>query len=367
MMTREELDSKVQDAQKRLEHLDGFLDIATKTEKLAMLEARMTRSDFWDNREQSQSIVAEVATLKNVLEPYKRVKSKVEDLAVLAELAEMEGPESSLYQEAETSCAVLQEELDRLELVSFLSGPMDGNNAILTVHSGAGGTEACDWCSMLLRMYTHWFDKRGFQYELVDIEPGDEAGTKYATVTVSGEFAYGYLKAEKGVHRLVRISPFDANKRRHTSFASVDVLPEVNDDINIEIADSDLRIDTFRASGAGGQHINRTDSAVRLTHLATGIVVTCQSERSQHKNKANAMRILKARLYELEENKRRAEHAAESAAKGDNAWGNQIRSYVLQPYQLVKDLRTEEETSNVAGVLDGDLDRFIEAYLRHQS
>ena len=303
-MTKEELDSRVRDAQTRLDHLRGFLDVATKAEKLELLEARMTRPDFWDSREKSQAIVDEVAAIKNVLEPFRRVSAKVDDLAVLAELAEMEGPDSSLYGEADGHCAELAKELDRLELVSFLSGPLDGNNAILTIHAGAGGTEACDWCAMLLRMYLHWFDKRDFKYEIVDIEPGDEAGTKCVTVTVTGEFAYGYLKAEKGVHRLVRISPFDANKRRHTSFASVDVLPEINDDINIVIADSDLRIDTFRASGAGGQHINRTDSAVRLTHLATGIVVTCQSERSQHKNKANAMRILKARLYELEENKR---------------------------------------------------------------
>jgi len=326
----------------------------------------MTRPDFWDSREKSQAVVDEVSSIKNVMEPFNRVKSHVDDLSVLAELAEMEGPDSALYTEADEQCKALFEELDKLELVSFLSGPLDKNNAIMTIHAGAGGTEACDWCGMLLRMYNHWFDKRGFQYEIVDIEAGDEAGTKCVTVTVTGEFAYGYLKAEKGVHRLVRISPFDANKRRHTSFSSVDVLPEINEEINIVIADADLRIDTFRASGAGGQHINRTDSAVRLTHLPTGIVVTCQSERSQFKNKANAMRILKARLYELEDNKRRAEHAAEDAAKGENSFGNQIRSYVLQPYQLVKDLRTEAETSNVSGVLDGDIDMFIEAYLRNQ-
>jgi len=329
-----------------------------------LLEAKMTRPDFWDCREAAQETVAEVSAIKNVLEPFARLEKQVEDFTVLGEFAEMEGDASSLYVEAEQTWPELLKAIDNLELVSFLSGKMDRNNAILTVHAGAGGTESCDWCGMLLRMYTHWLDERGYKYEIVDIQPGDEAGTKYATLTVQGEFAYGYLKAEKGVHRLVRISPFDANKRRHTSFASVDVLPEVNDDITIEISDSDLRIDTFRASGAGGQHVNRTDSAVRLTHLATGIVVTCQSERSQHKNKSNAMRILKARLYELEEDKRRAEHAAESAAKGDNAWGNQIRSYVLQPYQLVKDLRTDAETSNVSAVLDGDIDPFIIAWLR---
>ncbi len=324
----------------------------------------MTRPDFWDSRESSQATVGEVRALKSVLEPFGRMEGRIEDFKVLAELAELEGEESSMYAEADQVWPQLTEELDRLELMSFLSGKMDANNAIMTIHAGAGGTESCDWCGILYRMYTRWLDKNGFTYEVADIQPGDEAGTKYVTLTISGEFAYGYLRAEKGVHRLVRISPFDANKRRHTSFASVDVLPEVDDDIDIVIADSDLRIDTFRASGAGGQHVNRTDSAVRLTHLETGIVVVCQSERSQHKNKANAMRILKARLYDLEDSKRRAEHAAESAAKGDNAWGNQIRSYVLQPYQLVKDLRTEVETSNVSAVLDGDIDLFINAYLR---
>lgn len=324
----------------------------------------MGRPDFWDSRESSQATVSEVQGLKNVLEPFVRLESHVDDFKVLLELAEMEGEDSSMYAEAEEVWPRLTEELDRIELVSFLSGKMDGNNAIMSIHAGAGGTESCDWCGILYRMYTHWLNKQGFKYEIADIQPGDEAGTKNVTLTISGEFAYGYLRAEKGVHRLVRISPFDSNKRRHTSFASVDILPEVDDDIDIVIADGDLRIDTFRASGAGGQHVNRTDSAVRLTHLETGIVVTCQSERSQHKNKANAMRILKARLYDLEDSKRRAEHAAEAAAKGDNAWGNQIRSYVLQPYQLVKDLRTGVETSNVSAVLDGEIDLFIDAYLR---
>ncbi|MGI5925406.1 MAG: peptide chain release factor 2 [Lentisphaeria bacterium] len=363
-MTREELQRKVEEAQERLEHLRGFLDVAAKSEKLELLEAQMTRADFWERRESAQETVAEVSAIKNILIPFERLDGQVGDFAAMSELAELEGDDSAFYREAESVWPSLSKELDRMELVSFLSGKLDANNAILTVHAGAGGTESCDWCGILYRMYTRWLDERGFKYEIVDIQPGEEAGLKYATLTIQGEFAYGYLKAEKGVHRLVRISPFDANKRRHTSFASVDVLPEIDDDINIEVADSDLRIDTFRASGAGGQHVNRTDSAVRLTHLETGIVVTCQSERSQHKNKANAMRILKAKLYQLEEDKRRAESAAESAAKGDNAWGNQIRSYVLQPYQLVKDLRTDVETSNVNAVLDGDIDLFIEAWLR---
>ncbi len=324
----------------------------------------MTRNDFWDKRESAQEIVAEVSSIKNLLEPFMKSLSHFEDFRLMAEFAEEEGDESSFYKEADSVAAELFVELDKLEFLCFLSGKMDHNNAIVTIHAGAGGTEACDWCGMLFRMYTHWCDARGFKYEIVDLQPGDEAGTKSVNFIVQGEFAYGYMKSEKGVHRLVRISPFDANKRRHTSFASVDVLPEINDDIVIDIAENDLRIDTFRASGAGGQHINRTDSAVRITHIPTGIVVTCQSERSQHKNKANAMRILKARLYDLEESKRRAEHAAESAAKGDNGFGNQIRSYVFQPYQMVKDLRTDSETSNISAVLDGDIDQFIIAWLK---
>ena len=329
-----------------------------------MLEAQMTRGDFWDRREAAQEVVQEVSTIKGLLEPYKRVSSQLDDLVVMAEFAAEEGDDSPFYAEADAHAEALAKGLDELEFLCFLSGKMDHNNAIVTIHAGAGGTEACDWCGMLFRMYTHWCEHRGFEMEIVDIQAGEEAGTKSVNFIVHGEFAYGYMKAEKGVHRLVRISPFDANKRRHTSFASVDILPEINDDIVIDIAEADLRIDTFRASGAGGQHINRTDSAVRITHLPTGIVVTCQSERSQHKNKANAMRILRARLYDLEDSKRRAEHAAESAAKGDNAWGNQIRSYVFQPYQMVKDLRTDAETSNISAVLDGDIDQFIVAWLK---
>ena len=329
-----------------------------------MLEAQMTRADFWDRREAAQEVVQEVSTIKGLLEPYKRVSSQLDDFLVMAELASEEGDDSPFYAEADAHSEQLFKGLDELEFLCFLSGKMDHNNAIVTIHAGAGGTEACDWCGMLYRMYIHWCEHRGFNVEIVDMQPGEEAGTKSVNFIVQGEFAYGYMKAEKGVHRLVRISPFDANKRRHTSFTSVDILPEINDDIVIDIAEADLRIDTFRASGAGGQHINRTDSAVRITHLPTGIVVTCQSERSQHKNKANAMRILRARLYDLEQSKRRAEHAAESAAKGDNAWGNQIRSYVFQPYQMVKDLRTDAETSNIAAVLDGDIDQFIVAWLK---
>jgi peptide chain release factor 2 len=324
----------------------------------------MTMPDFWDRREEAQSLVAEVRSLRGVVEPFLRVTGQTEDFQVLAELA---AEDSSLLGEADTAWDTLAEELDRIELVSFLSGPMSRNNAILTVNAGAGGTESCDWAAMLFRMYTHWCDHRGFAYDVLDMQVGEEAGYKNATIMVTGEFAYGYLKSERGVHRLVRISPFDANKRRHTSFAAVDVVPEIDDDIEVEINEADLRIDTYRASGAGGQHVNRTDSAVRITHQPTGIVVTCQNERSQHKNRATAFKILKAKLYELEQSKRNAVRDADYGEKGDNAWGNQIRSYVLQPYQMVKDLRTDAETSNVNAVLDGDIDLFIEAYLRQKN
>ncbi len=323
----------------------------------------MGRPDFWDRREEAQATVAEVRTLRGVVEPFTRLAGLVEDFQVLAELAT---EDETLLAEADTSWATLVSELDRIELVSFLSFRMARNNAILTVNSGAGGTESCDWAAMLFRMYTHWCDRQGFSYEVLAIQAGEEAGYKTASIMVTGEFAYGYLRGERGVHRLVRISPFDANKRRQTSFAAVDVVPEIDDDIEVEINEADLRIDTYRASGAGGQHVNRTDSAVRITHEPTGIVVTCQNERSQHKNRATAFKILKARLYELEQSKRDAERAADYGEKGDNAWGNQIRSYVLQPYQMVKDLRTDSETSNVNAVLDGDIDQFIEAYLKHK-
>ena len=363
-MTHEELRLKVAEAVARLDHLRGFFDLAGKREQLAEAEGRMTQPDFWDHRETAQATVAQVSSLKAIVEPFARVSGHVDDFEVLAELA---AEDDGMLGEADDAWDRLETELDRLELASFLSGRMARNNAILSINAGAGGTESCDWAAMLYRMFTHWCDRRGFDYDILDMQAGEEAGYKNVTMMVRGEFAFGYLKSERGVHRLVRISPFDANKRRHTSFAAVDVVPEVDDDIEVEINEADLRIDTYRASGAGGQHVNRTDSAVRITHAPSGLVVTCQNERSQHKNRSTAMKILKARLYEREENKRDAERAAEYGLKGDNAWGNQIRSYVLQPYQMVKDLRTDAETSNVNAVLDGDIDLFIEAYLRQKN
>ena len=269
--------------------------------------------------------------------------------------------------EAATKLTEIEAALDRLELQRKLGGEHDAGNAIVTLHPGAGGTEAQDWAEMLLRMYTRWTERHGFKADLVDLQPGEGAGIKSATITVEGPYAYGYLKAEAGIHRLVRISPFDSNARRHTSFASVFVYPEIDDEVEVEIDEADLRVDTYRSSGAGGQHVNKTDSAVRLTHLPTGIVVACQNERSQHKNKSMAMKILRARLYELEQEKQREKMAELNKTKKDIAWGSQIRSYVLHPYRLVKDHRTGVEIGNADGVLDGDLDRFIEAYLQAQA
>ena len=254
--------------------------------------------------------------------------------------------------------------MDQLEIFSFFSGTCDRKHFYLSVHAGAGGTESCDWASMLLRMYRRYFERRGWKDEVLDLQPGEEAGVKSATLKVDGEFSFGYMKAEKGVHRLVRISPFDSNARRHTSFVSIDVFPEIDEDIDVEIDESELRVDTYRSSGAGGQHVNTTDSAVRITHLPTGIVVSCQNERSQHKNRATAMNMLKAKIYQMRLEQKKDEADAIRGEKVENGWGSQIRSYVLQPYQMVKDLRTGIETSDTAGVLDGDIHDFIEAFIR---
>lgn len=326
----------------------------------------MSQPDFWDRKEEAQTTVSRVSELRNTLDPFQDLEKKIGDFEVIDELAQTEDESTELLDEADDTWKAIEKALDRLEFVSFMSGKTDRNNAILTVHAGAGGTESCDWAGMLFRMYSHWAEQQGFNAEVVDLQPGDEAGIKSATLVVSGDYAYGHLQHERGVHRLVRISPFDSNKRRHTSFAAVDVLAEIDDNIEVDVNPADLRVDTYRSSGAGGQHVNKTDSAVRLTHLPTGIVVACQNERSQHKNRATAMKLLRAKLYELEEEKRQKERAKQEGQKAENAWGSQIRSYVLHPYQMVKDLRTEVETSNTQAVLDGDLDMFIEAMLRHR-
>ena len=327
----------------------------------------MSEASFWDDQAAAQKVIAEVNRLKNTVNPARAFNADIGDMQAMLELVdEMNGdPDVESYQEEliDTLKRLLPK-LDQLELASFLSGPHDACNAFLTINSGAGGTESCDWADMLLRMYSRWAEHAGFKTEVLDIQPGEEAGISSATIRVEGPNAFGYCKAERGVHRLVRISPFDSNARRHTSFSSVDVIAEIDEDIDIEIDEADIRTDVYRASGKGGQHVNRTESAVRLTHISSGIVVTCQNERSQIKNKATAMKTLKSRLYEKLEDEKRSEMEKFYGEKGEIAWGNQIRSYVFQPYQMVKDLRTGVETGNVQAVMDGALDPFIHAWLR---
>ncbi len=321
----------------------------------------MQQPGFWDDQEKAQKLTQRVADLKDRVAAFEEVERLYGDLAVMVELGE---EDADLAGEAETELAGLQRKLEKMELEVLLSGPYDSNNAILALHAGAGGTEAQDWVDMLLRMYTRWAEERGYRVNVLDMLPGDEAGTKSATISVEGLHAYGYLKSEKGVHRLVRISPFDTAGRRHTSFASVDVLPEVQEDIDVEIKPEDLKIDTYRSGGAGGQHVNKTDSAVRITHMPTGIVVQCQSERSQLTNRNTAMKLLKARLVDIELQKKEEELATMRGEQREIAWGSQIRSYVFHPYRMVKDHRTNTEVGNIDSVMDGNIDIFISAYLQ---
>jgi peptide chain release factor 2 len=325
----------------------------------------MAAPDFWSNQEKAQQTIAEANELKGWLEPAAALDRALDDAAVLIELGDEAGDDDgSTERELARELDQAEKLLGELEAKRMLGGPNDAGSAIVSINAGAGGTEACDWAEMLLRMYKHWADDHGCTSHITDILAGDEAGIKNVTFAVRGPNAYGYLKAERGVHRLVRISPFDANKRRHTSFASVDVAPEVSDDIEIEINDADLRIDTYRAGGHGGQHVNKTDSAVRITHLPTGVVVACQNERSQLQNRVVAMKQLRAKLYQRELDRRDEALRKEYNKKKRIEWGSQIRSYVFQPYTMVKDHRTDVETSNVQAVMDGDLDRFIHAYLK---
>ena len=323
----------------------------------------MAEAGFWQNSDKAKAVTKEVATHRSVVERFRGFVKDLDALEDLIGLAE-EADDTEVSKEIAGSLEKMASELEALELESLLAGDDDAKDAIVAIHPGAGGTESQDWAQMLVRMYTRWAERRGLEVDVMDVLPGEEAGIKSATLEVKGAYAYGYLKSETGVHRLVRISPFDANHRRHTSFASVFVYAEIEDDAEIEISESDLRVDTYRASGAGGQHVNKTDSAVRITHLPTKIVVQCQSERSQRRNRENAMKILMAKLHahHHEEERKKLEEIEKN--KMDIAWGSQIRSYVLQPYTLVKDHRTEVETGNVDSVLDGDIDRFIEAYLR---
>ncbi len=305
----------------------------------------------------------EIAARKEWVQAFENVMQKAEDLDVLIEMAEEDGEDSDIVKECQQELKELSKAVEDLEFRNMLSGPDDPKNAILTIHPGAGGTESQDWAQMLFRMYMRWIERHGFKAEIMNLQPGEEAGLKDVSINVIGPYAYGYLKAEAGVHRLVRISPFDANSRRHTSFASVFVYPEVEEDFEIEIDEKDLRIDTYRASGAGGQHVNKTSSAVRITHLPTGIVVQCQNERSQHRNREMAMKMLRARLYQKKLEEEQAKLNEIEKSKKDIAWGSQIRSYVFHPYNMVKDHRTGIETSNVQAVMDGEIDEFIQAYL----
>jgi peptide chain release factor 2 len=356
----QEIDSKellkeLNELKEKIDELYRSVGIDELKRRLSELELQMQRDEIWKEQAKFTEFNQEISKLKKKIEPWNCLISDINESIELVQMAASEGEQG-----------ILREVIEELETRELLSGEADISDAIVTIHPGAGGTESQDWASMLLRMYTRWAEKNGFETELIDYMPGEEAGIKNATILIKGEYAYGLLKGEMGVHRLVRISPFDANKRRHTSFASVEILPDVNEDIQVDINENDLKIDTYRASGAGGQHVNRTDSAVRITHLPTGIVVQCQNERSQHKNKAFAMKVLKAKLYELYKKESDEKKMEAMGEKKDISWGNQIRSYVFQPYTLVKDHRTGEEIGTIEYVMDGEINRFLYAYLKSQ-
>ncbi len=344
----------------------GLFDLAGIESEIRVIEEKMAAPDFWDKPDEAQGLVRRLASLKEEVERFNSLKTRAEELGVWCELGE-ETQDQALLAETEKNYQEFARDLRDYELRSLLSGEYDENNAILSLHAGAGGTEAQDWVSMLFRMFTRWAERKAFKVDVLDELPGEEAGLKSVTFLVNGRYAYGFLKAEKGVHRLVRISPFDASARRHTSFASLDVLPELPEEQEVEIDPADLKIDTFRSSGAGGQHVNKTDSAVRITHLPTGIVVSCQNERSQHANRLSAMKILQARLLQKRIEERQKELDALRGTQQEIAWGSQIRSYIFHPYTLVKDHRTGEEVGNIGAVMDGDIDQFIYAYLEKYS
>ena len=359
---RAEAQASIDQIRSALELLRRFLDWDRALKRLDELNARVEDSSLWDDPKAAQEVMRERRRLDEAIGAARAIEKELADTAELMEMAEAEGDEA-LVDDAVRALADLAERAERDKVAALLAGEADANDTYIEVNAGAGGTESQDWAEMLQRMYGRWAERRGYKVELIDHHAGEQAGIKSATLMVKGENAYGYAKTESGVHRLVRISPYDSNARRHTSFASVWVYPVVDDDIDVDVNESELKIDTYRSSGAGGQHVNTTDSAVRITHLPTGIVVACQNQRSQHKNRAEAMKMLKARLYEAELQKREAEALAQHAAKTDIGWGHQIRSYVLQPYQLVKDLRTGITSTAPDDVLDGDLDRFMAAAL----
>ena len=362
----EELKPQIASVRERLTEMSGYLAIAEKRAELEKLEAEASAPEFWNDQNAANANIAATKTLKTVLDPYSAFETVVDDAEMMYELAEAEDDAGQAAAEEDIKAMLDEGEklFQTLEMQSLLGGEMDPRNAYVSINAGAGGTESCDWADMLSRLITRYAERHGFKVDVIDRQPGDEAGIKSVTFQISGDYAYGRLKSERGVHRLVRISPFDSASRRHTSFVALDVTAELDDDIDIEIAESELRIDTYRASGAGGQHVNTTDSAVRMVHLPTGITVQCQAERSQHKNRDKAMKMLKAKLYEHEMDKQRAATEQLYGDKGEIAWGRQIRSYVMQPYTMVKDHRTDEQTGNVQAVLDGAIDPFIQAYLK---
>ncbi|MEX1330263.1 MAG: peptide chain release factor 2 [Desulfobacterales bacterium] len=357
-----ELKQNLDELKVKLEHLGVIFDIDDREKRLAEIESIIAKDGFWDNPEDSKSILKERTLIANKLDQFGKLWHDLEENQILLDLA-IEESDSETLEEAAQQAESLDEAIDRFSLDIMLDGKDDAKNAIVSINAGAGGTEAQDWAEMLFRMYSRWIERRGFKFELIDFQPGDEAGIKSVTFTAGGQNAFGYLKSETGVHRLVRISPFNASGKRHTSFASVFVYPELDSEIVIDIDDKDLRIDVYRASGAGGQHVNKTSSAVRITHLPSGIVAQCQQEKSQHRNKDMAMKVLKARLYQQERQKQDDKLQELHDSKEDIAWGSQIRSYVLHPYQMVKDHRINLDVGNVSDVLDGGIDRFIEKVL----
>ena len=366
MLQFEELRQGLLAQEPEIRNLYEAMDIEKKEKRLAELEAQSADPNFWNDTENSQKVVREMSHLKSAVRAFDKLKSKYDDTLTLVELA-LETGEEDVYDEAKADYDFILADLETQKLATLLSGEYDANNAILTFHAGAGGTEAQDWAQMLYRMYTRWAERHGFKYKILDYLDGDEAGIKSASILIEGENAYGFLKSEAGVHRLVRISPFDAAGRRQTSFASLEVMPELSDDTDIEINPSDLKVDTYRAGGAGGQHVNKTESAVRITHIPTGVVVACQNERSQIQNREVAMKMLKAKLAEIKEREHLEKIEDIKGVQKEIGWGSQIRSYVFMPYTLVKDHRTNFEMGNVSAVMDGELDGFINAYLKAKS
>ena len=366
LLEAEEVRQRIAELKQKVGEMADYIKVDERRQKLSVLEAQQASGDFWNNQSKAKEVIAATNAERAYVVPFDQLTKTVEDAEVMLELAEMEeGPaQQTALKDTLAECAKADDFFGKLRLQSLLGGKFDQCNVFVRLHAGQGGTEACDWVAMLYRMYQRYAEGQGWKVEEYDSEPGEEAGFKDVYFRVEGAYAFGMLKAERGIHRLVRISPFDANKRRQTSFASMETVAEINDDIDVEIRDEDLRIDTYRSGGAGGQHVNKTDSAVRLTHLPTGIVVACQKERSQHMNKEKAMNMLRAQLYEYYEDQKRAEMDRFYGAKSENGWGSQIRSYVFCPYTMVKDLRTECETSDVDGVMDGHLQLFIEAWLQ---